>query len=54
MFSKGFEKLYLVFDSAKCHLTPGVREHLKANKIDLLVILPRLTNFLQRSTLKVV
>ena len=47
MFSKGLEKLYLLFDSAKCHLTPGVREHLKANKIDLLVIPPLLTNLLQ-------
>ena len=47
MFSKGFDKLYLIFDSAKCHLTPAVKEHMKSNEIDLLVIPPRLKNLLQ-------
>ena len=47
MLSREITKLYLIYDSAKCHLTSKVINHVKSNNIHLIVIPPRLTNLLQ-------
>lgn len=44
---KGFKKLYFIFDSAKCHLTNKVKEHLELKNIEAIYVPPRLTNLLQ-------
>ena len=44
---KGYNKLYLVFDSARCHLTEKVKNHLENESIEAIYVPPRLTNILQ-------
>ncbi len=39
--------VYLILDSARCHLTESVKTKCQENKIILLFIPPRLTNLLQ-------
>ncbi|RNA04042.1 Pogo transposable element with, partial [Brachionus plicatilis] len=43
----GFEKIYLIIDHAKCHLTLKVKQYCNDNNIELFYIPPRLTNILQ-------
>ena len=45
--ANGFEELYLIYDSAKCHLTPLVKNHLENNKIILKLVKPGMTNLIQ-------
>ena len=45
--SYGLDKLYILFDSARCHLTKKVEDYLTKNNIDSVIIPPRLTNLLQ-------
>ena len=45
--SNGWDSIYLIYDSAKCHLTPSVRTHLDKNNVLLTEVKPRLTNLIQ-------
>ena len=42
-----FDKLYFIFDSAKCHTTPKVLNHLENNNIEAIIVPPRFTNLIQ-------
>jgi hypothetical protein len=42
-----FDKLYFIFDSAKCHTTPKVLNHLEKNNIEAIIVPPRFTNLIQ-------
>ena len=46
-FANSFDELYLIYDSARCHLTPLVKAHLEKNNIKLKVVKPGLTNLIQ-------
>jgi hypothetical protein len=46
-----FYKLYFIFDSAKCHSTPKVFNHLEKNNIEAIIVPQRFTFLSNRPTL---
>jgi hypothetical protein len=50
-FKHNFDKLYSIFDSAKCHPTPKVLNHLENNNIEAFIAPPRFTNVIQPADL---
>jgi hypothetical protein len=38
-----FDKLYFIIDSAKCHTTPKLLNHLENNNIKAVIVPPRFT-----------
>jgi len=46
-----FDKLYFIIDSAKCHTTPKLLNHLRNNNIKKIIVPPRFTNLIQPADL---